>query len=173
MGTSSQFIGVTYDVNRSRWQVQRGSKLEKKTIYYGLYENEETAALASDTLARKLMTNGEQARKLNFPDDDTEVLPEEKKSSSKFIGVSYDVRNAKWQAQRRSKLEKKMIYYGTYDNEETAARASDTLARKLMANGEQEHKLNFPDDDTAVFPEKRARKRKRPHHQDLYLSKNN
>merc|ERR1712098_485647 len=172
MGTSSQFIGVTYDVNRSRWQVQRYSKLQKKMLFNGSYDNEETAARASDTLARKLMTNGEQARKLNFPDDDTEVLPEEKKSSSKFIGVSYDVRNAKWQAQRRSKLEKKMIYYGTYENEETAARASDPLARKLMANGEQSHKLNFSDDDTEVLPE-RARKRKRPHHQDLDHSKNN
>ena len=46
-----------------------------------------------------------------------------------------------------------MIHYGTYDNEETAARASDTLARKLLTNGEQAHKLNFPDDDTDVFPE--------------------
>jgi len=144
-------------------------------FYYGTYDNEETAARASDTLARKLMSNGEQARKLNFSDDDTEVFPQEKKSSSKFIGVKYryDINSAKWQAQRHSKLQKKMIYYGSYDNEETAARASDTLAKKLMANGEQEHKLNFPDDDTAVFPEERARKRKRPHHQDLYLSKNN
>merc|ERR1712098_1014717 len=46
-------------------------------------------------------------------------------------------------------------------NEETAARASDALAIKLMANGEQNHKLNFPDEDTEVFPD-RARKRKRP-----------
>ena len=46
-----------------------------------------------------------------------------------------------------------MSYNGRYDNEETAAHASDTLARKLMSNGEQGHKLNFPDDDTKVFPE--------------------
>ena len=84
-----------------------------------------------------------------------------------------------------------MLYNGSYDNEETAARASDTLARKLMANGEQAHKLNFPDDDTDVFPDvterfcriimentlnfmsERARKRKRPQHEDLDNSKNN
>ena len=46
-----------------------------------------------------------------------------------------------------------MIQSGTYKNEETAARASDTLARELMANGEQGHKLNFPDDDTEVHSE--------------------
>merc|ERR1712098_462047 len=127
------------------WRAQRRSELEKKMIYNGTYENEETAARASDTLARKFMTNGEQARKLNFPDDDTKVYPQEKKSSSKFIGVSYDVRNAKWQTQRHSKLQKKMICNGSYENEETAARSSDTLERKLMANGEQSHKLNFSD----------------------------
>ena len=46
-----------------------------------------------------------------------------------------------------------MLYNGYYDNEERAARASDTLARKLNANGEQGHKLNFPDNETEVFPE--------------------
>merc|ERR1712098_437684 len=129
---SSQFIGVTYDINRSRWRAQRRSKLEKRIFFNGSYKNEETAACASDTLARKLMANGEQAQKLNFPDDDTDVFSENKKPSSQFIGVTYDVNRSRWQVQRRSKLEKKMIYYGTYDNEETAALASDTLARKLM-----------------------------------------
>ena len=46
-----------------------------------------------------------------------------------------------------------MICNGRYESEETAAHASDTLARKLMTNGEQGHKLNFPNDDTEVFPE--------------------
>ena len=48
-----------------------------------------------------------------------------------------------------------MVYNGTiYKDEETAARASDTLARKLMANGEQNHRLNFPDNNTEVYPKK-------------------
>merc|ERR1712098_699669 len=113
---SSQFIGVSYDINTTKWRVQRHSKLTKKTIYNGSYENEETAARASDTLARKLMANGEQVHKLNFPDDDTDVFPEEKKSSSKFIGVKKVSNSAKWQSQRYSKLEKKMIHCGSYDN---------------------------------------------------------
>merc|ERR1712098_31269 len=102
----------------------------------------------------------------------TDVLPEKREPSSQFIGVSYDMKCKKWQANRFSKLEKKMIHYGYYGNEETAARASDTLARKLMANGEQAHKRNFPNDDTEVFPE-RAIKRKRPHHEDLDHPKGN
>jgi hypothetical protein len=49
-------------------------------------------------------------------------------------------------AWRCSKKEKRAIRNGTYRDEETAALASDTLARKLMANGEQKYSLNFPDD---------------------------
>ena len=51
----------------------------------------------------------------------------------------------KWIAQRRSKHENKQVYNGYYDDEETAAHASDALARKLMENAEDGHKLNFPD----------------------------
>ena len=60
---------------------------------------------------------------------------------------------AKWYAYRRSKNEKKTVYNGSFTDEETAAHASDTLARKLIANGETHHKLNFPDDDTEVYAE--------------------
>merc|ERR1712098_361031 len=101
--------------------------------------DEETAAHASDTLARKLVANGEKGHKLNFPDEHTEVYPEEVKVSSNFIGVTYSKRDARWVAQRRSKNEKKVVHNGTYKDEETAAHASDTLARKLIANGEKGH----------------------------------
>jgi len=153
--TSSQFIGVAYAFNISKWRANRHSKHEKKTVYNGHYDIEETAARASDTLARKLMKNGEKSHKLNFPDDYAEVFPEKKETSSQYFGVSYDIKLSKWHANRRSKLGKKMVHNGHYDNEETAARASDTLAKQLMANGEKDHKLNFPDDYTEVFQEKK------------------
>jgi hypothetical protein len=172
--TYSQYIGVSYNFKGSKWEAQRHSKLQKKIIHNGSYDNEKTAAHASDTLARKLMTNGEQGHKLNFPKDGIEVFAEEKLNYSKFIGVTYDVNKSKWLAQRRGKLEKKMCYNGFYDNEETAAHASDTLAKKLKAKGEQGHKLNFPDDDTEVFRKERQRvKRKRPDHEDLDDPKSN
>jgi hypothetical protein len=67
----------------------------------------------------------------------------------------------RWQAVRWSKNENKTVHNGTYKNEETAARASDALARKLIANGEKDLEFNLPDDDTAVYPENKTNKRKR------------
>jgi len=156
---TSEHIGVVYNKILSKWRVHRWSKNEKKAVDNGYYDNEETAAHASDTLARELIKNGEQGHTLNFPDDHFEVHPEEKKNTSQYIGVRYQ--NSKWCARRWSKNEKKMVFYGYYDNEETAAHASDTLARKLMKNGEQGHKLNFPGDHTEVHPEFQKKKRKR------------
>jgi hypothetical protein len=98
------------------------------------------------------MENGEQGHILNFPDDRTEVYREEKMFSSRFIGVSYNKSCSKWRAQRHSNSEKTMAHNGYFDNEETAAHASDTLARNLIKNGELNHKLNFPDDHTEIYP---------------------
>jgi len=150
---SSKFIGVSYHKNNSKWYVQRWSSKENKSTYNGCYDDEKTAAHASDTIARKFMENGEQNQKLNFPNDHTEVYPE-KEIASKFIGVTYNKNKPKWYVQRWSKYESKNVFGGCYDNEKTAAHASDTLARKLMKNGEQNHKLNFPEDHTEVYPEK-------------------
>merc|ERR1712098_264253 len=115
-------------------------------------------AHASDNLARKLMANGKQNLKLNFPDENAEVLPE-KTASSKYFGVSYHEKYKSWIAQRYSKSERKIINNKTYRDEETAARASDILARKLIAIGEQNHKLNFPDDVAEDRHEEHKRKR--------------
>ena len=70
-----------------------------------------------------------------------------------YFGVSYNKLRATWNVCRHRKNEKKTIHNGTYKDEETAAHASDTLARKLIANGEEGHKINFPDDHTEVYPE--------------------
>merc|ERR1712096_23988 len=99
----------------------------------------------------------------NFPDEYIEVLPE-KNQTSKHVGVSFCKSQERWVAQRWKKSEKKPVYNGRYKDEEAAAHASDTLARKLMENGEQNHKLNFPDDDT----EKLKNKRKRTEQLDMY-----
>merc|ERR1712096_262159 len=101
----------------------------RKMVYYGCYDNEEIAAHASDTLARELMENGEQDHKLNLPDDYIEVHPE-KTFTSEYIGACS--RNSKWRVARWSKNEKRIVSNGYYDNEKTAAHASDTLARELM-----------------------------------------
>ena len=77
----------------------------------------------------------------------------ERKKSSQYIGVFYNDKKSRWIPQIWSKKEKKLIFNGCYKDEETAAHASDTLVRKCMANGEQNHKLNFPNDRTEVYPE--------------------
>jgi len=155
--STSKFIGVSYFERDSKWCAQRWNKSENKHVYKGCYDDEETAAHASDTLARKLMENSEQKLKLNFPDDHTEIYPDEKRFTSKFIGVSFDRNNSKWKVQRWSTNDNKRVHNGYYDDEETAAHASDNLARKLVKNGEQKLKLNFPDDHTEAFPEKMYR----------------
>merc|ERR1712098_116100 len=124
--TSSQYFGVTYNLRASRWQAQRYSKPGNKVVYNGSYRKEETAAHASDTLARTLMRNGEEYHMLNFPDDYTEVYPE-RQTSSMYLGVAYNKWNSKWCAYRHSKAGKKLVYHGSYNDEETAAHASDTL----------------------------------------------
>merc|ERR1712098_654691 len=81
-----------------------------------------------------------------------------------YIGVQYIKKQATWRARRWSKYEGKTVCNGYHKHEETAAHASDTLARKLIANGEKGHKLNFPD-DTEVWAEEgtyQQKKRKRP-----------
>jgi len=168
---SSKFIGVSFNAKISKWKVQRWSKHENTIVCNGSYVDEETAAHASDTLARKLMDNGEQNHRLNFPDDEIEMY-RENQFTSKFIGVTFDKNISKWRAQRRSRNGNKNIYNGCYGKEETAAHASDTLARKLMENGEQKLKLNFPDDDTKVYREKQN-KRKRQKNLNLEHPQNN
>merc|ERR1712098_438696 len=148
-------IGVTYNKRDAIWRAQRWGKNENKTVYNGHnYKDEKTAAYASDILARKLITNGEKGHKINFPDDDIGVFSKKK---TNYIGVGYNKRGKKWRAQRYSKNEHKQIFNGCYKDEETAAHASDTLARKLIATGDKGHKLNFPDDT-----ENQTNKRKRP-----------
>jgi hypothetical protein len=126
--STSKYVGVTFHKSHSHWRAIRWSKIDYTMTYSGPYKDEETAAHASDTLARQLMANGEQCHKLNFPDDHTEVYPEETKTS-KYIGVNYSKRVERWHVQRYSKIKKKVVCNGTYKDEEIAAQASDTLAR--------------------------------------------
>jgi len=161
--TTYKYFGVTYYKRSKKWCVKRWSKAMKKLICNGHYEDEETAAHASDSLARKLMSNDEENLKLNFPNDLVEVRPKKRATISKYFGVTYNEKFKTWTAQRWSKAKKKILTDGNYKDEETAAHASDTLARKLMKNGEQNHKLNFPDDSTEVYRAKnQTNKRKRP-----------
>merc|ERR1712098_865479 len=47
--SSSEYIGVSYREDRSKWYAQRHSKHDKKILWNGSYGDEKTAAQASDT----------------------------------------------------------------------------------------------------------------------------
>merc|ERR1712098_69835 len=108
----------------------RWSKNEGRQLYNGNYKDEETAAHASDTLARKLMKDGEQNHKLNFSEvfsKHMEDFTKPYKKTSKYFGVSYCKSKERWIVQRWSKSENKNSPNGAYKDEETAAHASDAL----------------------------------------------
>ena len=44
-----------------------------------------------------------------------------------------------------------IVRNGSFENKANAAIASDTLARKLLTNDEQGHRLNFPDEYNKVY----------------------
>jgi len=160
--TNSKYFGVSYRC-RGKHKIlypQRWSKNEKKNLSNGTYKDEETAAHASDTLARELKANGEQGHTLNFPDDNSEVKATEKKVTSKYFGVSYLQQLKRWTTKRWSKNKKMQFTNGTHKDEKTAAHASDTLAKKLIATGEEDLRLNFPDDNTEVKATERTKKSK-------------
>merc|ERR1711925_35533 len=103
------------------------------------------------------MSAGEQNLKLNFPGDKTEVYKKQLETS-KYIGVTYNAKRRRWQAQRWDKKENKTFYNGcNHKDEGTAASASDTLAKELMGNGGQNLKLNFSDDTDGLRKYKRKR----------------
>merc|ERR1712098_67892 len=81
-------------------------------------------------------------------------LPQKIKSSSNYIGVSYNRQTEKWHVQRHSKDGNKLVGNGSYYDEKNAAHASDNLARKLMENNKQKLELNFPNDHNEAHSEK-------------------
>ena len=79
---------------------------------------------------------------------------EKKCITSNYFGVFHNEKRKPWVARRWSKTEKNKFYNGYYSDEKIAAQASDTLARNLMANGEQNLNLNFPNGRTEVYRDK-------------------
>ena len=65
---------MSWSKSNLKWEVRRWSKIQGKTILNGYFKVDEEikAAHASDTLARALISNGED-HKLNFPNDEIEV----------------------------------------------------------------------------------------------------
>jgi hypothetical protein len=131
-------IGVAYDTNREKWRAYRWSSKERKKIEHGWYSDEETAAHASDYLARKLIADGSQGHELNFPDTNETFVP-------------YIKAQAMFPDDYAEVYPEKPDDY--FKDAKTEALASDTLAKQLLKNYDYGNKLIFPEDDTEVFPE--------------------
>ena len=172
--TASECVGVSWHKPSRKWQAT--IRHDGKPQHLGYFDDEHEAARAVDTAARRL--RGENAHggraiggghtwRLNFPTDgevkqakDRGVLlteddkaaaaaASERQGPSKFVGVSWDKRKSKWEASIRHVC--KLQHLGRSDDENEAARAADTAARRLR--GEHAHggrsgqnwvRLNFP-----------------------------
>ena len=139
---SSDYIGVWWHSKRSEWKVS--IKHEGKHQYIGSFdlEEEEQAARAYDTAARRLRGPAAHSAKfkLNFPTA-SELM------SSRYAGVMWDKRDSKWVVNITHKRQREHIGYFAPEQEEAAARAYDAAARRLRgpeAHSAKSHKLNFP-----------------------------
>jgi hypothetical protein len=172
-------VGVNWSKRHRKWRAE--IRHDRKLQYLGRFDDEREAAQTFDTAARRLRgkdAHGGRAAKtdrrcrpwrLNFPaegevkraqargallteDDKTAAMAaSERQGPSKFVGVSWNRQNRNWKAE--IKHDRKQQYLGSFDDEQEAARAVDTAARRLR--GEHAHggragskskwlRLNFP-----------------------------
>lgn len=136
----SKYLGVSKSL--SRWQAQ----LMHEGVYYelGSYSSEREAALAFDKKARELRGNDAI---LNFPrvtnyegiERKSGSVKPNRKTTSRFIGVSWAAPVNKWSAQVTYK---RVIHHlGYFADEAEAARARDAKALELRGTAAI---LNFP-----------------------------
>jgi hypothetical protein len=167
-------VGVHWAKVNRKWVAQIAHDGKKQHL--GCFDDEREAARAVDTAARRL--RGENAHggraiggghtwRLNFPTDGEvkqakdrgALLTEEDKAAaaaaserqgpSKFVGVHWVKKDRKWRAGIKHDGNQQRL--GHFDDEWEAARAVDTVARRLR--GEDAHggrsgtswfRLNFP-----------------------------
>lgn len=141
MTNTSGYRGVR-QVSKNHWYAQIHINKEQN-IYLGTFNSPEDASRVYDKAA--LERWGEQAM-LNHPLAEVlswKDMPQPlSTNTSGYRGVSQIKRNGKWQASYR--YEGKLLYLGTFDTSEEAARSYDRTVLKLR--GDQAI-LNFPRED--------------------------
>jgi hypothetical protein len=157
----SKFVGVSKRKRKRNYYWKATISHDGKQQHLGCFDDEQEAARAVDTAARRL--RGEDAHggrggnknwlRLNFPtegevkqahergallteqDKAAAIVASERQGPSRFVGVSWNKKDRKWMAQL--KHDGKSQYLGYFDDEHAAARAVDTAARRLR--GEDAH----------------------------------
>eukprot|EP00984_Skeletonema_dohrnii_P021387 scaffold10675_cov107-Skeletonema_dohrnii-CCMP3373.AAC.1 len=118
---ASKYTGVCFNKQTNKWQAQIG--IDGKQWCIGYYDNEEEAA--TDYARAVFNYKNEQD---SFIIDLSDVPPQSpipksaghiKEGASKYMGVSFDKRTNKWQAQ--ISIDGKLRFIGYYENEEEAA----------------------------------------------------
>jgi uncharacterized membrane-anchored protein len=127
----SKYQGVSWAKSTNKWRATI-SYDGKKRHHLGCFEDEEEAGRVYDKAARA--QHGKKAQ-LNFPAEGESGL----RKSSKYRGVSWKKRDAKWVARIAYDSENHRL--GCFEDEEEAARTYDRAAR--THHGEKAQ-LNFP-----------------------------
>ena len=118
-GKTSRFIGVSWDEQTRKWRAC--VKVDKRTKFIGLYEDEEVAARKYNEYVR----GHDLGNNLNDVDANGKPLPTTVKRSSRFWGVSWYPPTSKWRVHYYddSKPRCKKCHVGCFVEEERAALA--------------------------------------------------
>jgi hypothetical protein len=158
--SSSRYHGVCWHKARSSWRVQITDPQTKRQKHIGCFASEEDAARAYDCAA--VQAHGPGAKR-NFPGEDISELPEtvgdkqKQRSSSGYIGVSWNTANLSWRVQLTDPQTKRSRKIGCYASEEDAARAYDFAAVQAHGPGAER---NFLGEAISEAPETVGEKRK-------------
>jgi hypothetical protein len=140
----SDFRGVSYHKNSKKY---RATLMYNKIIYnIGEYKDESEAALAYNLKVIEVMPKDITSKYLNVLDQDiiNKGVPDKKKVTSKYNGVSWHKASEKWRSSIR--FNKKYYELGVYKNEIDAAIAYNKKAQELYTDLEDLNKrLNIID----------------------------
>ncbi|KAG1654545.1 hypothetical protein FOA52_008401 [Chlamydomonas sp. UWO 241] len=158
--SSSRFVGVCWNKAHSSWLASLWDPQTKRQRHIGYFASEEDAARAYDCAAVHVLGAGTRR---NFPDEAISEMPvtlgveQKQRSSSRFIGVSWNKANSSWHVRLTDPQTKRSRSVGNFTSEEDAARAYDCAVVQVRGPSA---KRNFPDEPISELPVLVGEKRK-------------
>ncbi|KAG1661498.1 hypothetical protein FOA52_010213 [Chlamydomonas sp. UWO 241] len=149
----SRYTGVSFVKAKANWTVSMWDSQTKRERHIGSYASEEDAARAYDYAA--VQARGPTAKR-NFPDEINSEPPvtageqRKQRSTSRFIGVSWNKAKSVWRVALLDPQTKRRRHVGSYASEEDAARAYDwasvqargpTAERNFAGRGQEGRKV--------------------------------